>query len=150
MLIFSQFTEHLALVRTALSVGGFELRYLDGSTPAAAREAEVTAFSAGQGDAFLLSIKAGGTGINLTAASDVVILDPWWNPAVEDQAAGRAHRIGQTRNVTVYRIVTRETVDEQILALHGSKRELIAGVLDGTGGGGTLSMDELVGLLRGD
>ena len=81
---------------------------------------------------FLISLKAGGTGINLTGADYVIHLDPWWNPAVEDQATDRAHRIGQTKPVTVYRLVARGTIEEQILALHGNKRALVAGVLEGT------------------
>jgi hypothetical protein len=149
-LVFSQFTEHLALARAALAAEGLRLRYLDGSTPAAARSAEVDAFQAGEGDAFLLSLKAGGLGINLTSASEVVLLDPWWNPAVEDQAADRAHRIGQTQRVTVYRLVARGTVEEEILAMHTRKRDLVAGVLAGTAEAGALSVDELMGLLRGD
>lgn len=148
-LVFSQFTEHLALVRESLDEMGLKYRYLDGSTPEKQRRGEVDAFQRGEGDLFLLSLKAGGTGLNLTAATDVIILDPWWNPAVEDQAADRAHRIGQTRKVTVWRLVATDTIEEQILALHGKKRDLVASVLDGTGKSGAMSVEELMALLRG-
>jgi SNF2 family DNA or RNA helicase len=109
----------------------------------------VAAFQAGQGDLFLISLKAGGTGLNLTAADYVVHMDPWWNPAVEDQASDRAHRIGQLRPVTVYRLVTQGTVEEQILALHRDKRDLADQLLDGTGASAALSAEELVALLKG-
>ncbi|HEX6245478.1 MAG TPA: DEAD/DEAH box helicase, partial [Polyangiales bacterium] len=101
-LVFSQFVDHLTIVRTQLNERGIPYQYLDGSTPPQARSEAVEAFRAGQGDLFLISLKAGGFGLNLTAADYVVHLDPWWNPAVEDQASDRAHRIGQTRPVTVY------------------------------------------------
>ena len=95
----------------------------------------------------LVSLKAGGTGLNLTAADHVFLLDPWWNPAVEQQAADRAHRIGQTRPVVVHRIVARETVEEGILRLHKQKRDLSESAL-GTGSSGDgLSRDDLLGLL---
>jgi superfamily II DNA or RNA helicase len=147
-LVFSQFTSHLALVREELERAGFTLLYLDGATPAAERAARIRAFQDGTADAFLISLKAGGTGINLTAADYVIHLDPWWNPAVEDQATDRAHRIGQTRPVTVYRLIARGTIEEQILALHADKRALIAGVLEGTGAAARLSARDLLALLR--
>jgi hypothetical protein len=149
-LVFSQFTEHLSLAREALTEAGFSMRNIEGSTPEKQRRDEVTAFQAGEGDLFLLSLKAGGTGLNLTAASDVILLDPWWNPAVEDQAADRAHRIGQTRAVTIWRLVARGTIEEQILKLHAAKRDLVSGVLDGTAAGGALGVDELLALLDGE
>ena len=89
-------------------------------------------FQNGACSVFLLSLKAGGTGINLTAADYVVHLDPWWNPAAEDQASDRAHRIGQLRPVTIYRFIMGGTVEEKILAMHREKRDLAAGVLEGT------------------
>ncbi len=147
-LVFSQFVQHLSLIREALDKAGIHYQYLDGSTPAAQRQVAVDAFQAGEGDLFLISLKAGGTGLNLTAADYVVHLDPWWNPAVEDQATDRAHRIGQLRNVTVYRLVAKDTIEEQILALHGNKRELISGVLEGTDRAGKLNNEELVSLIR--
>jgi SNF2 family DNA or RNA helicase len=147
-LVFSQFTSHLALVREELERAGFSTLYLDGATPAAERAARIRAFQGGAGDAFLISLKAGGTGVNLTAADYVIHLDPWWNPAVEDQATDRAHRIGQTRPVTVYRLIARGTIEEQILALHRDKRALVAGVLEGTGAAARLSARDLLALLR--
>ena len=146
-LVFSQFTSHLALVREALEAAGHRVLYLDGTTPARQRAPLVAAFQAGEADVFLISLKAGGTGINLTAADYVIHLDPWWNPAVEDQATDRAHRIGQTRPVTVYRLIARGTIEEQILALHGDKRALVAGVLDGSNAAGRLTTKDLLGLL---
>jgi SNF2 family DNA or RNA helicase len=128
-LVFSQFVQHLSLVRAALDEAQVPYQYLDGSTPPTKRQEAVDAFQRGEGDLFLISLKAGGTGLNLTAADYVLHLDPWWNPAVEDQATDRAHRIGQTRAVTVYRLVTRDTIEEQILALHESKRELMSNLL---------------------
>ncbi len=147
-LVFSQFVQHLSLVRAALDEAKVPYQYLDGSTPPAKRQDAVDAFQRGEGDLFLISLKAGGTGLNLTAADYVLHLDPWWNPAVEDQATDRAHRIGQTRAVTVYRLVTRDTIEEQILALHESKRELMSNLLEGTDSAGKMSTEELVNLIR--
>jgi superfamily II DNA or RNA helicase len=146
-LVFSQFTSHLALVRDELDRAGYTSLYLDGSTPARERRRLIAAFQAGEADVFLLSLKAGGTGINLTAADYVIHLDPWWNPAVEDQATDRAHRIGQTRPVTVYRLIARGTIEEQILGMHGDKRALVAGVLDGTDVAARLTTKDLLALL---
>lgn len=147
-LIFSQFTSHLALVREALDQQRIPYLYLDGQTPAEKRDNLVSSFQAGVGDLFLISLKAGGTGLNLTAASYVIHLDPWWNPAVEDQATDRAHRIGQDKPVTVLRLVSRGTIEEAILALHEEKRELVSGILEGTGDARTIGTDELIALLR--
>lgn len=132
ILAFSQFTSYLAQVREALDEKNISWQYLDGSTPEVERKKRVAAFQRGEGDVFLLSLKAGGTGLNLTAADYVVHLDPWWNPAVEDQASDRAHRIGQKRPVTIYRMVQEGSVEEKILSLHQSKRELAADFLEGT------------------
>lgn len=147
-LVFSQFVQHLTLLREALDKMGISYQYLDGSTPAAKRQEAVDRFQAGEGDLFLISLKAGGTGLNLTAADYVIHMDPWWNPAVEDQATDRAHRIGQMRAVTVYRLVAKDTIEQQILALHADKRELISGVLDGADRAGKMSTDELISLIR--
>ncbi len=147
VLVFSQFTSHLALVREELAQRGFHILSLEGSTPPARRQALVQAFQEGEGELFLISLTAGGTGLNLTAADYVLHLDPWWNPAVEDQATDRAHRIGQERPVTVVRLVARGTIEEKILALHEDKRALVAGVLEGTGGAARLSTRELLALL---
>ena len=107
---------------------------------------------AGRGDLFLISLKAGGFGLNLTVADYVIIADPWWNPAAEDQASGRAHRIGQTRPVTVYRLVHQGTLEEKIVALHQDKRELADSVLaaadEDAGGGGAWRAEELLELMR--
>ena len=112
VLVFSQFTSFLDLARPLLADAGLTTLTLDGGTPAALREERVRAFQAGKADVFLLSLRAGGTGLNLTAATYVVHLDPCWNPAVEDQATDRAHRIGQERPVTVIRLVARGTIDQ--------------------------------------
>lgn len=147
-LVFSQFTSLLAIVREALDARGVRYLYLDGSTPAAKRDEAVRAFQGGEGDLFLISLKAGGTGLNLTGADYVIHLDPWWNPAVMDQATDRTHRIGQTRAVTVYRIVSTGTIEEKILTLHASKRALVEGVLAGTDQAARLSTEDLIALLR--
>ncbi len=147
-LVFSQFVAHLDLVREGLERRGVSYQYLDGSTPAAERGRRVEAFQRGDGDLFLISLRAGGTGLNLTAADYVIHLDPWWNPAVEAQASDRAHRIGQTRPVTVYRLVATGTVEERILALHGKKRATAEDLLDGTSSGASVDLETLVHLLR--
>jgi superfamily II DNA or RNA helicase len=147
-LIFSQFVDHLRIIRGVLDKQGISYQYLDGSTPTNKRTAAVNAFQDGEGDLFLISLKAGGTGLNLTAANYVVHLDPWWNPATEDQASDRAHRIGQTQSVTVYRLISKDTIEEKILALHNEKRELVDTLLAGTDRAGKLSSDELLALLR--
>ena len=147
-LVFSQFTTLLAIVREALDRVGITYRYLDGSTPASKRAEEIDAFQGGAAPVFLLSLKAGGMGINLTAADYVFHLDPWWNPAVEDQATDRAHRIGQQRPVTVLRLVAKDTVEDTILALHADKRELVERLLDGTNSASPLGTEELLALLE--
>jgi SNF2 family DNA or RNA helicase len=147
-LVFSQFVGHLALLREYLDAHAISYRYLDGSTPAKQRQQEVDAFQAGQGDLFLISLKAGGLGLNLTAADYVIHMDPWWNPAVEDQASDRAHRMGQERPVTVYRLVAKNTIEEKIVRLHAEKRDLADSLLEETDTGATLSADELLRLIR--
>jgi superfamily II DNA or RNA helicase len=131
ILVFSQFTSILALLRRELELQEVPYCYLDGSMAPVERQAEVDRF---QGSAevpvFLLSLKAGGSGLNLTGADTVVHFDPWWNPAVEAQATDRAHRIGQTRVVTSYKLVCPETVEERVLALQDEKRALLAGVFE--------------------
>ncbi len=149
-LIFSQFVKNLHLVQGRLQSMGVAYRYLDGSTPSRVREQEISAFQAGQGDVFLISLKAGGVGINLTAADYVIHMDPWWNPAVEDQAANRAHRIGQDRPVTVYRLVTESTVEEKIVQLHAEKRDLADSLLEGSDVSHRVDAEELMQLLRED
>lgn len=148
-LVFSQFVDHLSIVRRWLDEQAITYQYLDGSTPAKARQAAVEAFQGGSGEIFLISLKAGGSGLNLTAADYVIHLDPWWNPAVEDQASDRAHRMGQQRPVTIYRLVTENTIEQQIVALHGRKRDLADSLLDGGEMSGKLDADALLALLRG-
>lgn len=143
ILVFSQFTEFLAIVARALTEAGVQFQQLDGSTPATKRPVLIDAFQRGDVPVFLLSLKAGGVGLNLTAASEVILLDPWWNPAVEDQAADRAHRIGQARHVTVYRLISEGTVEEQILALHAEKRQMVSSLLDGTASTAAIGAEEI-------
>jgi SNF2 family DNA or RNA helicase len=149
-LVFSQFVDFLKLLAARLDAVGLKYQYLDGSTPAAERGKRVAAFQRGEGDLFLISLKAGGFGLNLTAADYVLIVDPWWNPAAEDQALGRAHRIGQLRPVTVYRLVTAGSVEERIIELHRDKRALADGILEGQDSAAPLGADALKDLLRGD
>jgi superfamily II DNA or RNA helicase len=146
-LVFSQFTSLLRLLEPRLKEARLPFLYLDGGTPAPERAQLVKRFQSGEAAVFLLSLKAGGTGLNLTRASAVIHMDPWWNPAVEDQATDRAHRIGQTQPVTVVRLVAAGTIEEQILELHATKRELVDGVLAGADGGQSLSVRELTALL---
>lgn len=147
-LVFSQFVDHLAILRRHLDERQVPYQYLDGSTPARQRSERIRAFQAGEGDCFLISLKAGGLGLNLTAADYVIHMDPWWNPAVEDQASDRAHRIGQTRPVTIYRMVTAGSIEEKILELHGQKRDLADSLLAGTDAGGRINAEELMRLIR--
>ena len=148
VLVFSQFVRHLKLIEEHLAGAGIAFQYLDGSTPARTRSERIAAFQAGQGDVFLISLKAGGVGLNLTAADYVIHMDPWWNPAAEDQASDRAHRIGQTRPVTVYRLVAKGTIEEQIVALHRHKRDLAERLLEGADAPARLDAGELLELLR--
>src|SRR5215217_1191341 len=131
-LVFSQFTEMLELLKNEADKKGTKYLYLDGRTKD--RMGKVDEFNRGDGPPlFFISLKAGGTGLNLTAADYVIHYDPWWNPAVEDQATDRTHRIGQTRAVISYKLITRGTVEEKILSLQRRKRDLAAGVLGGEG-----------------
>ncbi len=148
VLVFSQFVKHLKILRKALDEMGVSYQYLDGSTPVKKRKRAVEAFQSGEGDVFLISLKAGGTGLNLTAADYVIHMDPWWNPAVEDQATDRAHRIGQQRPVNVYRLITKDTIEEKIVDLHHAKRDLADRLLDGSSSSGKLTTEELIGLLK--
>jgi superfamily II DNA or RNA helicase len=147
-LVFSQFVDHLTLLREHLDKQGIRYQYLDGSTAPKTRQKRIDAFQNGEGDLFLISLKAGGLGLNLTAADYVIHMDPWWNPAVEDQASDRAHRIGQTRPVTIYRLVAADTIEEKIVQLHHAKRDLADSLLEGTDTAHTLTADELIDLLR--
>ncbi|HEY4392962.1 MAG TPA: DEAD/DEAH box helicase [Polyangia bacterium] len=147
-LVFSQFRGFLDILAPRLRQQGFRVLVLDGTTPVEVREQRIAAFQAGEAEVFLISLKAGGFGLNLTAADTVIHLDPWWNPAVEDQATARAHRIGQTRPVTALRLVARGTVEEAVLGLHAAKRDLAAGILEGADVAASLSSDDLMELIR--
>jgi len=148
VLVFSQFVDHLSVLRETLDRKGVSYQYLDGSTPANQRKTRVEAFQSGEGDVFLISLKAGGVGLNLTSADYVIHMDPWWNPAVEDQASDRAHRLGQQRPVTIYRLIARGTIEERIIELHASKRDLADSLLEGTDRSGKLSTKELLKLIQ--
>jgi SNF2 family DNA or RNA helicase len=147
-LVFSQFVGHLQIIRALLDNKKITYRYLDGATPVKQREREVEAFQKGNGDLFLISLKAGGLGLNLTAADYVIHMDPWWNPAVEDQASDRAHRIGQVRPVTIYRLITKHTIEEKIVKLHREKRDLANSLLAETDISSRISVEELLSLIR--
>ncbi len=147
-LVFSQFVDHLSLIRKHLDERGIAYQYLDGSTPMQERKRRVDAFQAGEGELFLISLKAGGVGINLTAADYVIHMDPWWNPAVEDQASDRAHRMGQLRPVTIYRLVARHTIEEGIVELHKHKRDLADSLLEGTDLAARLSPEDMLAMLQ--
>lgn len=147
-LIFSQFVGHLQLIKQHLDTHGFNYQYLDGSTPQKERQKRVNAFQSGDGDIFLISLKAGGSGLNLTAADYVIHMDPWWNPAVEEQASDRAHRMGQTRPVTIYRLIAKNTIEEKIVAMHQHKRDLADKLLAGNEAATKLSVDDMLNLLK--
>ncbi len=129
VLIFSQFTSMLAKVKVLLEEEGLEYFYLDGRTKAIERGKKVDEFNEGKKPVFLISLKAGGTGLNLTGADTVIHCDPWWNPAVEDQATDRAHRIGQDKTVHVIKIVTKGTIEEKIYELQEKKKAMINQVI---------------------
>ena len=147
-LVFSQFVDHLSLIREHLDARGIAYQYLDGATPMQERKKRVDAFQAGEGDLFLISLKAGGVGINLTAADYVIHMDPWWNPAVEDQASDRAHRMGQQRPVTIYRLVARHTIEEGIVELHKHKRDLADSLLEGSDLAARMSAQDMLAMLQ--
>jgi SNF2 family DNA or RNA helicase len=147
-LVFSQWTSLLDLVEPHLQFANISFGRLDGSTRD--RASVVSSFQSESGPTVLLtSLKAGGTGLNLTAADHVFLLDPWWNPAVEDQASDRAHRIGQKKVVTVYRLVAAGTIEEKILQLKQKKKDLVSSVLsEDAGGAKTLTRDDLDDLFK--
>ena len=147
-LVFSQFTQFLGKLQPELEAAGLRVAYLAGDTPTAKRRAVVEAFQRGEYDVFCVSLLAGGTGLNLTSASYVIHTDPWWNPAAEEQATSRAHRMGQTEPVTVYRLVARGTIEEAVLAMHASKKELASAVLEGKASAKAITSTELLELLR--
>ena len=147
-LLFSQFVGLVEGAARRLREAGLRVVVLTGQTPAAERADLVASFQRGEHDVFCISLKAGGTGINLTHANYVVHVDPWWNPAVEEQATARAHRMGQREPVTVYRLVSRGTIEEAILELHARKRDLASAILDGTSAAQGLDDDDLFDLVR--
>lgn len=147
-LVFSQFTSHLSMIRKELDDAHIDYLYLDGSTPLPERNKLVKTFQTGEQPLFLISLKAGGLGLNLTAADFVIHLDPWWNPAIEDQASDRAYRIGQTRPVTVYRLIATQTIEEKIIRLHQTKKSLADSLLDGSDLAHKLSKEEMLELLK--
>jgi SNF2 family DNA or RNA helicase len=148
MLVFSQFRTFLDLLLPRLQQHGHRVLVLDGTTPALARTQRIAAFQRGEADVFLISLKAGGFGLNLTAADTVIHLDPWWNPAVEDQATARAHRIGQDKPVTALRLVADQTLEESVLGLHAAKRDLAQGILTGSDAAASWDLDTLTDLIR--
>ncbi|APF40594.1 DEAD/DEAH box helicase [Neomicrococcus aestuarii] len=145
-LIFSQFTSFLHRAEDRIKAAGIEYAYLDGSTRN--RGEVINSFKEGGAPVFLISLKAGGFGLNLTEADYVFLLDPWWNPAAEEQAVDRTHRIGQLRSVMVYRMVAQDTIEEKVVALQDAKRELISSVMDGGDGfASRLTADDIRQLL---
>ncbi len=148
VLVFSQFVRMLAVLRTETERLGASYGYLDGRS--SQRQERVDAFNRSDTQVFLVSLRAGGTGLNLTGADYVIHYDPWWNPAVEAQATGRAHRIGQTRPVFAYRLTTRGTVEEKILSLHARKRALAEGLLPREGGSPGPLTEQDIHFLLGD
>ena len=148
-LVFSQFTGFLALVKARLDAERITYVYLDGRTRN--REQRIETFKNGTDPLFLISLKAGGFGLNLTEADYVFILDPWWNPAAETQAIDRAHRIGQESTVMVYRLVSEDTIEEKVVGLQQRKRDLFDSVMgDASGLGAPLTADDIRGLLEPD
>ena len=145
-LVFSQFTRFLRRVRDRLDTEGIDHCYLDGRTRN--RATVIQRFKEGNAPVFLISLKAGGFGLNLTEADYCFLLDPWWNPATEAQAIDRTHRIGQTRNVMVYRLIAHDTIEDKVMALNARKAKLFASVIDdGNAFGSTLTADDIRGLL---
>ncbi len=141
-LVFSQFTRFLGKVRDRLDAEGIDYCYLDGRTRD--RPRAIQRFKEGDAPVFLISLKAGGFGLNLTEADYCFLLDPWWNPAVEAQAVDRTHRIGQTRTVMVYRLIARDTIEDKVLALNAQKAKLFASVIDdGNAFGSTLTAADI-------
>ena len=145
-LVFSQFTRFLGRVRDRLDTEGIGYCYLDGRTRN--RTNVIQRFKEGNTPVFLISLKAGGFGLNLTEADYCFLLDPWWNPATEAQAIDRTHRIGQTRNVMVYRLIAHDTIEDKVMALNARKAKLFASVIDdGNAFGSALTADDIRGLL---
>lgn len=149
VLVFSQFTSFLGLIALELNRIRIPHVMMTGETPVKHRQGIINRFQEGEVPVFLVSLRAGGTGLNLTYANYVVHMDPWWNPSVEEQATDRAHRIGQTQAVTVYRLVAGDTIEEAILDIHDRKKDLVQSLLEGKDSAGKLSIEDMVGLVRG-
>lgn len=148
VLVFSQFTSFLDMACREIEAAGIrDYFYLNGSTPVRERQGMVEAFQKGEKAVFLISLKAGGLGLNLTGANYVIHLDPWWNPAIEQQATDRAYRIGQVQKVTVYHLISEHTIEEKILRLHSTKRTLADSLLEGSDLSGKLTAQELLAML---
>lgn len=147
ILVFSQFVQLLKRFGQQLTMQGIDFCYLDGQSTSKQRQSAINTFKSGKHSLFLISLKAGGSGLNLTEADTVIHLDPWWNPAVEDQASDRAYRMGQTKPVTVYRLVTVNTVEEKIIQLHSEKRDLADKVLSGQSSAEQLNPELLLQLM---
>ena len=147
-LIFSQFVNHLDIIQNLLIKEGITFSRLDGSMNTKTRQQSIESFSNGLVSCMLISLKAGGVGLNLTRADHVIHLDPWWNPAVEDQAIARAVRMGQKNKVNVIRFISKNTIEDDIIKLHDSKRGLADDLLKGTGSASKLSVEELIGLIE--
>ena len=150
VLVFSQFTSFLNLIARELNRIHVPHVMMTGETPVKHRQAIIKRFQTSEVPVFLVSLRAGGTGLNLTNANYVIHMDPWWNPSVEEQATDRAHRIGQTEAVTVYRLVASNTIEEAILNIHERKKDLVQSLLDGKDAVGKLTLQDLVSLIKGD
>ena len=129
LLVFSQFVGYLSIIRDLLDKKQISYQYLDGQTPEKARAQAIENFQNGEGDVFLISLKAGGQGLNLTSADYVVHLDPWWNYSAQNQASDRAHRIGQTRTVEVIKLIAENSIEERVVNLQNEKKELVDKVI---------------------
>ena len=147
VLVFSQFTSFLTRIKPEIERHGWDYLYLDGQTPMKKRQEIVEQFQTGEKRLFLSSLKAGGLGINLTAANYVILLDPWWNPAIENQATDRTHRIGQKRCVSVIRLISEHTIEEKILRLHEKKQQLSDDVLEGTSDSYKLTYEDILDMV---
>ena len=148
MLLFSQFTSMLAIIQERLEREGISYFLITGETPKQKRQELVKQFNEGQVPIFLISLKAGGVGLNLTGADVVIHYDPWWNQAVQNQATDRAHRIGQTKKVTVYKLIARNTIEEKIQKLQDAKRNLADQIIGGEMGQlGSMSKEDILELL---
>ena len=149
VLIFSQFTSFLDMAQKVISDAGItDFYYLNGSTPMRQRQQMVEGFQRGDKRVFLISLKAGGLGLNLTGANYVIHLDPWWNPAIEQQATDRAYRIGQQQKVTVYHLIAEHTIEEKILRLHDTKRSLADSLLEGSDMSHKMTAEEMLALIE--